>query len=562
MRYRGIKVYGHKGVSQANLYTSVPLHHCTFYMNLFFKKNNFPLLLGLIILFSIFQLQLFAQFTDTIAPPNVLLIVVDDMGWKDVSYHGSEIQTPTIDRLAAEGVELNRFYVHPSCSPTRSSLMTGKAALRLGFLNPLGKNNVKGLPLSEKIMPQYFKEKGYQTNLVGKWHLGRYKKEYWPTNRGFDHFYGYLTGGIGHYNHLHGGGLDWERNGKTIREEGYSTHLLTTEAIKIINEKKPTQPLFLELCYAAPHLPNEAPESAIVEYQHLDNKNRKIHAAMVSEIDKGIQKIYETLAQKDLLENTIIWFMSDNGGLNFEGFPKEIKDPIVKMTEIWGRPLPITFLDFFRDNLENGASDNSPFKGGKMTVYEGGVRVPSFIYAPNFLKPQKVDSRITVNDVLPTLTTAVGIQTFDTTNVDGTNQWSFLKNQTKTLIPDFITHAQFGEAYYKDNWKLLLPNNGIPELYQLEEDPTETNNVAAQHPDIVNLLTKDLQSFPRGAVVNDPLWKVALDPDIFGGEGEDRPPYAGIEGSTRGPLHPIYYVLPLFLLGIIGFVWWRRLRSQ
>ena len=151
------------------------------------------------ILFYGLFLQQFAnaQVLDSLSSPNVILIVIDDLGWKDVGYHGSEIKTPTIDKLATEGVELNRFYVHPTCSPTRSSLMTGKAALRLGFLNPIGKNYKKGLPLSEKIMPQYFKEKGYQTNLVGKWHLGRFTKDYWPQNRGFDHFYGYLTGGIG-----------------------------------------------------------------------------------------------------------------------------------------------------------------------------------------------------------------------------------------------------------------------------------------------------------------------------------------------------------------------------
>ncbi len=522
--------------------------------------KNYHLILGVVFLFLSLQIQLFAQILAITAPPNVILIVVDDLGWKDVSYHGSEIQTPTIDKLATEGVELNRFYVHPACSPTRSSLMTGKAALRLGFLNPLGKNNVKGLPLSEKIMPQYFKEKGYTTNLIGKWHLGRYKKEYWPNNRGFDHFYGYLTGGIGHYNHLHGGGLDWQRNGKTIREEGYSTHLLTNETIKIIQQKKSDKPLFIELCYAAPHLPNEAPETAIAPYQHLGNKNRQIHAAMVSEIDKGIQKIYQTLEQEGLLDNTIIWFMSDNGGLNFEGSPKEIREPIKKMTEIWGRPLPIAILDFFRDNFESGASDNSPFRGGKMTVYEGGVRVPSFIYAPKFLPTQKNNHQITVNDVLPTLATAIDCSTFNTTNVDGRSQWRALKKQSKPISSPFIVHAQFGEAYYKNQWKLRLSSSGEAELYQIEKDPTEINNVATQNPEVVTALIEELQAFPRGAVVNDPLWKVAIDPDIFGGAGENRSPYAGLEGAIRGPLHPIYYIVPLMLLAIIGLAWRRKKR--
>lgn len=499
-----------------------------------------------------------AQVNDSFPPPNVILIVADDMGWNDVSYHGSEIQTPTMDRLATEGVELNRFYVHPTCSPTRSSLMTGKAALRLGFLNPLGKNYKKGLPLSEKIMPQYFKELGYQTNLVGKWHLGRFKKEYWPQNRGFDHFYGYLTGGIGHYDHVHGGGHDWQRNGENLREEGYSTHLLTAEAVKLIKEKPSDKPLFLEVCYAAPHLPNEAPAEAIVPYQNLPNKNRQLHAAMVSEVDKGMQQIYEALEQEGLLDNSIIWFTSDNGGVNSAAVSKTMKDGINHLTDIFGTPLPIEFLEFFRDNLANGAADNTPFRRGKGSIYEGGVRVPSFIYAPNLLPSKKIDSRLTINDVLPTLANAVGFKNFNPPNIDGVNQWDVLTGQIKEAIPtNYIIHAIDAEAYYSDNWKLVIPNDREKELYQLINDPRETKNVFAENTAIAAELFKAYKAFPRGEPVDDPMWQTFMDMDKFGGT-EDRPPYADLEGINAGPLHSIYYIIPSFLLLIIGFIWWRR----
>lgn len=492
--------------------------------------------------------------------PNVILIVVDDLGWNDVGYHGSEIQTPTINRLAREGVELNRFYVHPTCSPTRSSLMTGKAALRLGHLNPLGKNNAKGLPLSEKILPQYFKENGYQTNLVGKWHLGRFKKEYWPNNRGFDHFYGYLTGGVGHYDHVHGGGLDWQRNGQTIKEEGYSTHLLTMEAVKLIKEKPSNQPLFLEVCFAAPHLPNEAPPEAILPYQNLPNKKRQLHAAMVTEVDKGIQQIYEALEQESLLDNSIIWFTSDNGGLNASAFSAPMKNAINRLTNIFGTPLPSEFLEFMRDNFVNGAADNSPLKRGKGAIYEGGVRVPAFIYAPNRLQAQKIDSRLTVNDVLPTLAGAVGFKNFNPSNLDGTNQWAFLSQQTTQVTPsNHIIHALEAEAYYKGDWKLIIPNDGEKELYQIADDPTESTNVIAQNTAISDELFEEYKAFPRGPVVDDPLWKIFLDTDKFGGK-EDRLPYAGLEGVNAGPLHPIYYIVPLFFILILLLVWWRKRR--
>ncbi|MEL7533686.1 MAG: arylsulfatase [Bacteroidota bacterium] len=514
----------------------------------------------------IFVLQFWAyslmQAQDSLSqrPPNVILIVVDDMGWNDVSYHGSEIQTPTLDHLAKAGVELNRFYVHSACTPTRSSLLTGKTALRLGVINPIGKNNVRGLPLTEKIMPQYFKDAGYATHLVGKWHLGRYQKEYWPYNRGFDHFYGYLTGGIGHYNHVHGGALDWQRDGQTVIEDGYSTHLLTDEAIKIL-QAETDQPFFLELCYAAPHMPNEAPHESVAAYNHLDNANRQLHAAMVSELDKGIKKVIETLASTDQLANTIIWFMSDNGGLNLAAAPKDVSEPLMQLTDIWGSPLPFPFWEFLRDSYVNSAADNSPLRGGKGTVYEGGLRVPSFIYAPQLIQSQKVNHRITVNDVLPTLVEAVGLAKLDTAGLDGVSQWAYLQHEAPVPAKPYLTVAKSQQAYFKSDWKLILDEAGEVQLYQVETDSTETNDLSAQYPDVVHELKAELLAFPRGEPIDDPLWKVFVDPDKFGGE-IDREPFAGLEGSVSGPMHRNLYIAGLLILLVIGLMLWGLLKLR
>lgn len=502
--------------------------------------------------------------------PNVIVILADDMGWKDVSYHGSEIKTPTLDRLVKEGVELDRCYVHPACTPTRSSLMTGKAAIRLGAVAPLYKNAETGLLLSETIMPQYFRQNNYQTWLVGKWHLGRYKKEYWPYNRGFDHFYGYLTGGVGHYDHVHGGGYDWQRNGETVREDGYTTHLLTKEAVHLISERKEDKPFFLELCYAAPHLPNEAPESATTEYQHLENKKRALHAAMISEVDKSIQQVYEALEKEGILENTIIWFSSDNGGLNAP--PQVRKNHIsIQMAEKWGRPVPAKFYEFERDNIENGASDNSPLKGGKRTVYEGGVRVPAFIFAPKFLQPRKVESRITINDLLPTLATAVNFKGFDYDALDGVSQWDYLAGRTSTpTIPDYIIQSKGNYAMYRKNWKLIDLKGKTPELYDLSSDPTEQKNLAAQNTGLVEDLKQAIEDFPRGQPIVVPMEQKIIDPDFFGGK-EDRKPWAGLEGrnipdnmnrsneykssslkESGLPSIPVIYCIPILLIFSIG----------
>jgi hypothetical protein len=244
--------------------------------------------------------------------PNIVIILADDMGWNDVGYHGSEISTPHIDRLAAEGLELDRFYAQPACSPTRAALLTGKSSQALGIYSPLSKLNPTGLPLTEKLMPAYFRDAGYQTFLVGKWHLGFREPAYRPTARGFDHFYGHLTGGIGFWDHVHGGGLDWQRNGETVREEGYSTHLMAAEIDRLIAQRDPSKPMFLYAAFNAPHLPNEAPEETIAQYAHIDDPNRRVHAAMVSELDTAIGQLLATLDEQGMLENTLVlrlWFV-------------------------------------------------------------------------------------------------------------------------------------------------------------------------------------------------------------------------------------------------------------
>ena len=195
--------------------------------------------------------------------PNVIIILTDDLGWGDVSYHGGHIPTPNIDALAKNGVELNRFYASPVCSPTRASLLTGLHIFNHGIIRPLANPTAEqyGLPVDLKIMPQFFKEAGYQTALSGKWHLGMHLEEYWPTNRGFDQSYGHMLGGIGYFDHVHTSRLDWHRNEEPLYEDGYSTELIANEAVRIIKTKDPKRPLFLYVAFNAPHTPIQAPDN-------------------------------------------------------------------------------------------------------------------------------------------------------------------------------------------------------------------------------------------------------------------------------------------------------------
>lgn len=469
-------------------------------------------------------------------PPNVVVIMADDLGWRDLGYHESEIETPHIDRMAAEGIALERFYVQPICSPTRAEVMTGKSSARLGVYRPISKIDPRGLPLQEKILPQFFAEAGYQTLMVGKWHLGHVEKRYFPHERGFDHFYGHVTGGIGYWDHNHGGGHDWQRNGATVREEGYATQLIADEAVKLLEGRDRSRPTFLFASFNAPHLPNEAPASVVAAYSSEMPENRRLHAGMVAELDTAIGRILAKLAAEGMRDDTVVWFFSDNGGLNPSASPEGVNRLIEQLVSVLGEPLPLDFLEFSRANIQDGASDNSPLRGGKTAVYEGGIRVPSVIWWPGHTPPGESTAFVSAQDVLPTLLQAAGLHEKIPDDLDGVGRWkAILADETwapeSSPVPDFRAQGLGGLALIRGPWKIVVPTPPVPwadttpELYNIYDDPSEKMDRATEFPERVAELQAALDAWPLGPTVHASLFWIAMDPDAFGGP-EDRGPWA------------------------------------
>lgn len=459
--------------------------------------------------------------------PHVVVILADDLGWNDVGYHGSEIRTPTLDRIADEGVELDRFYVQPTCSPTRAALMTGKSSRRLGIHRPLGKNEGDGLGLDERILPQYLAALGYQRFMVGKWHLGHVVPDYFPQSRGFEHFYGYLTGGIGYWDHNHGGGHDWQRNGETLREEGYSTRLLADEAVRLLRTRDPSRPTFLYFALPAPHLPNEAPDDVVETYAAIEDEKRRLHAGMVTELDAAIGRVIETLEEEGMLENTLVFFSSDNGGLSPGARIPLFERASELILSIFDRPVPIASLEFIVSNTYDGASDNTPLPGGKVTIAEGGARVPASIWWPGRLAGGRHEGFMTISDVLPTLLDAIGAADQVPDDLDGASQWGVLRGTGPSRTPDYVIGDTGAMALYRAPWKLVLQGDA-PRLYDVFADPTEERDLAAEEPERVASMKAAAEAWPRHSRAGETspllfLW----DPDGFGGP-EDRAPWADV----------------------------------
>ncbi|KAH8375397.1 hypothetical protein KR200_005104 [Drosophila serrata] len=327
----------------------------------------------------------------TATKPNIIFILADDLGFNDVGFHGSaQIPTPNIDALAYSGIILNRYYVNPICTPSRSALMTGKYPIHTGMQHTvLYAAEPRGLPLKEKILPQYLNDLGYASHIAGKWHLGHWKLEYTPLYRGFRSHVGFWSGHHDYNDHTafeHNlWGLDM-RNGVDVAFDlhgKYTTDVITEQSVKVIASHNATEgPLFLYVAHAAchssnPYNPLPVPDDDVMKMGHIPHYKRRKYAAMVSKMDESVGLIVDQLRKSNMLENSIIIFSSDNGG-PAQGF-----------------------------NL-NFAS-NYPLKGVKNTLWEGGVRAAGLIWSPLLKKRERVaDQTMHITDWLPTLLEAAG----------------------------------------------------------------------------------------------------------------------------------------------------------
>jgi arylsulfatase A-like enzyme len=431
------------------------------------------------------------------ARPHVVFILSDDQGFADIGYRSSEIKTPHLDALAASGVRLEQFYVQPVCTPTRAALMTGLYPLRLGLqLGVIKPESRHGLPLSSRTLPQALREAGYFTALAGKWHLGNGAPEYLPTARGFDRQYGFYLGMTDYFTHERDGGLDWHRDDRALREEGYATDLIANEAISIIERHTGgTQPLFLYVAFNAPHTPLQATEPWLARFAHIADKKRRTHVAMIAHMDDAIGRIVAALDRRKLRETTLIVFSSDNGA----------NTPV---------------------------GDNTPFRDQKGSVYEGGVRVPAFAVWPGRLPAgRRVQQPLHMVDWHPTLIHLAGAS-LPETPIDGRNLWSALVGSNDAPLHDeiLINAAPGTGALRRGDWKLvrngqlrfkggtpppafswadLLKESKLPpgdaalqqvELFNLADDPGETRNLATARPELVRELSARYESYARQAV--------------------------------------------------------------
>jgi arylsulfatase A-like enzyme len=415
--------------------------------------------------------------------PNIVIIIADDLGWNDVGYHGSFIKTPNIDKLAQTGIRLYQHYAMATCTPTRVSLMTGRYPSRYGVTAP---DYGEVIDLGDPTLASILSENGYFTAITGKWHMG--SPPYTPLKYGFRSSYGYFAGQIDPYTHEYkteneeARRSSWHRNDEYLREEGHATDLITNEAVRVINGKH-GQPFFLYVAYNVPHSPLNEPEEWTSLYDGLNlYPSRKWYAASVSHMDAGIGKVIRALEQTGQRENTLVLFISDNGG----------QHSWVGTNEYEGR---------YADRPHLVLGDNFPLRGWKGELYEGGIRVPACINWPGHLVPGEMNFPVHVSDWLPTFCDLTGYKKgLEQLILDGRDIWPFLagKQQVAGERPMYWKTPR-AWAVRTDNWKLLsFKGTDKVELYDLGKDFRETTDVSEANPETVKQMMELLEGFKKG----------------------------------------------------------------
>jgi len=410
--------------------------------------------------------------------PHIVYIVSDDQGWKDVGFRGSDIKTPSIDRLAHEGARLEQFYAQPMCTPTRAALLTGRYPFRYGLQTIVIPTPAKyGLPTDERLLPQALKEAGYRTVMIGKWHLGHAERKFWPRQRGFDYHYGAMVGEVDYFTHSSMQVRDWYRNNQPVKEEGYVTQLWGKDAVARIMEHDPKTPLFLYLAFTAPHAPYQAPKEYLDRYKHVEDPTRRAYAAMISSMDDEIGKVVAALEKKKMRENTLIVFMSDNGGNVDPMFSGDVDVSKLKLP-----------------------ADNGPYRGGKGMLYEGGTRVVALANWPGRIKPGEVKEIMHVVDMFPTLAGLAGASLDQGKPLDGLDMWPTLGAGKPSPRQEVVYNIEpFRGGVRRGDWKLVwrTPLPSALELFNIAQDPSEKTNLAAKQPQKVIELQNRIEELAR-----------------------------------------------------------------
>ncbi len=426
------------------------------------KKNGLYVsgFLLLVVAFAFIKKQTVATST---GKPNVIIILTDDQGYGDVSFNGcKDIPTPNIDRIAANGVVFTNGYVsYAVCAPSRAGLITGRYQDRFGYSrNPLYRpfDETIGLPLTEQTLPELLQQSGYNTMGIGKWHLGVHEK-FRPWKRGFNEFFGFLGGGHRYmpedYTILNPDSAKDEgqsyrtkliRNEKVVEESEYLTDALSREAVSFIERNK-QQPFFLYLAYNAPHAPLQATPKYLSRFDHIKNPKRKTYAAMVSAVDNGVGTVLEKLKQLNLTENTIVIFLSDNGG------PEN----------------------------DNG-SDNGPLRAGKGSLYEGGIRVPFAIQWPAQIKAgSRYDLPVISLDIFATVSANIKNAAMPKNKLDGVNLIPYIKGTKQGAPHEYLFWRQFDPRNYavlhQSGLKEVVIKDSVFSLYNLKTDIEEKINI-------------------------------------------------------------------------------------
>ena len=448
---------------------------------------------------TILMFLLSVSVVATAAPtkPNILFIVGDDMGYADVGFHGcKDIPTPNLDALAASGVRFTSGYVSgPYCSPTRAGLMTGRYQQRFGHeFNPGGAH---GLSLTETTIANRLKTAGYVTGLVGKWHLGSEPAMH-PQKRGFDEFFGFLGGA---HSYFDAAGI--MRGTTPVKQLDYTTDMFGREAAAFIERHK-NEAWFLYLAFNAVHTPMHATDDRLAKFPNIADKHRRTYDAMMLALDDAVGVVRKKLADTGLAENTFVIFISDNGGPTMPG-------------------------------VSVNGSRNTPLRGSKRTMLEGGVRVPFLVAWPGHIKPGVYDQPAIQLDLTATAATIAGA---NTDKLEGVNLLPFLSGE-KTGAPHDALYWRFGQqmAIRCGDYKLVRYDSNADtqtgrghrpvtaaKLYNLADDIGETKDLAAAQPDKAAELQSKWNEWNKSNVA--PLWG--------GGKADNDGPEPGAAPKKRG----------------------------